>query len=124
MSGVVFLYGYGRRKHVASGEQGRGGGAPARCGNWFKDEAWTLQDLRRWFGDAEAERRMAKLRALAVCKACAKGLDDPCMNNRHRQGALVEVLEDGGTAYRCAHCTVEFVMEASGEVVPVGEESP
>lgn len=71
MSARVYLYGYGRRKHIAYVADVRDRGL-SFCNRYFNTGPFTAHLLRYEGRADEVQRRMAKLEALPVCKHCEK----------------------------------------------------
>lgn len=72
MSDPVYLYGYGKTKHIAALPVRECGQAVSCCQLWQETEERTLARLTRWSGTKGAELAMASKRRLPVCKHCAK----------------------------------------------------
>lgn len=82
MAQPTYLYGYGRKRHIADGDLGtnwRGDPAShgkAFCGTWGDVDKAKHEELRRWAWKAEdADRRMERQRGLPVCKPCQTAWD-------------------------------------------------
>lgn len=82
MADPIYLYGYGRRRHILAGELANDWrGRPrdhgkALCGTWGDTEKAKREEQRYWsLSDAVADRRVAKMRQFAVCKPCQKAWD-------------------------------------------------
>jgi hypothetical protein len=74
MAEPTYLYGYGSRRHIADPDVAPGskGGRQALCGAWQDTEETTLTTLAHWTSRPAAERSMARLRELPICKHCER----------------------------------------------------
>lgn len=72
MAEPVYLYSYGRRRHIKdpNGEPGRQPelSAVAYCGDWHDTEARMEDTYRRW--STSPNRAIARKKAEPVCKRC------------------------------------------------------
>lgn len=73
MSGdaVTYLYGYGKRKHIAYVADVRDRGL-SLCNRYFNTGPFTAHLLRYETKGVDVQERMAKLQALPLCKHCQK----------------------------------------------------
>lgn len=72
MSAIIYLYGHGRRRHIAAGTPTEHGGA-AFCGDWHMIDERMVEEARRWQAASVAERAIERKRQLPVCQRCESG---------------------------------------------------
>ena len=78
MSEPIYLYSYGRRRHIKDPNAASGRrpefSARSLCGDWHDTEERML-DTFRWWDPALAESRMARKKAEPICQRCQKAWD-------------------------------------------------
>lgn len=77
MTGPVYLYSHGRRKHIADPNMPHNddhGLAYTYCGQLHRTEEAVHSQLLRWSGTPRAsiDREVARQKALPVCQRCQK----------------------------------------------------
>jgi hypothetical protein len=71
---LTYLYGHGRRRHIAANEPTRNNhGARSFCGDWHMTAERMAEECRRWVYGPVAERTIRRKLAMPVCQRCENG---------------------------------------------------